>query len=62
MIRSLDDNEDYLNPEWDKAKKVHDWRNHVGEKTKGIWHTFTPEQKFCIALDAETQAGYEEWD
>lgn len=49
-------------PQWEKAGRVHDWRNHVGEHTKKIWSTFTPEQKMAIALDADDLASAEYWD
>jgi hypothetical protein len=53
---------DPTNPEFDKAGRVHDWRNYVGERTRAIWHTFTPEQQRAIADDADDLAGNEEWD
>jgi hypothetical protein len=49
-------------PEFDEAGKVHDWRNHVGGRTKGLWSTFTQEQRLAIALDADDDAGNEDWD
>lgn len=51
-----------LNPQWDKAERVHDWRNHVGAQTKRLWDTFTAEQKFAIVEDADYRAGDEHWD
>jgi len=32
-------------PMWDEACKVHDWRNHVGRRTRSIWSTLTLDQK-----------------
>ncbi len=49
-------------PEWDKAAKTHDWRNHVGTYTKELWHTFSREQRYAIMCDADELADAEEWD
>jgi hypothetical protein len=38
------------NPEWDKAGRVHDWRNYISEKVKSIWSTFTLEQQLAMRL------------
>lgn len=53
---------DYSHPEWDKAQRVHDWRNHISEKLRGLWETFTDEQKQTIAESAEDKAAAEEWE
>lgn len=55
-------NEQLAEPHFDEAGKVHDWRNHVGEQTKAMWLTFTPEQRRAIAADADEAAGREAWD
>lgn len=49
-------------PRWDHAGRVHDWRNHVGDGVRKIWHTFTPEQRMVLAADADDRAGAERWD
>jgi hypothetical protein len=49
-------------PDFENATRVHDWRNHVGDRLKAIWGTFTPEQRLAIALDAQDRASNEEWD
>lgn len=51
-----------LDPEWDKAERVHDWRNHVGERTKEVWQTLTLEQRRAVYLDAEEMSSREEWE
>lgn len=53
---------DVDDPLWDHAGKVHDWRNHVGEGIRAIWHTFTPEQRMALAADADERASAEEWE
>ncbi len=54
--------EQALNPQWDKATKVHDWRNHVSENVKALWETFTEEQKYALVEQADDQASNEHWD
>lgn len=49
-------------PDWTRARKVHDWRNHVGENTKKVWATLTAEQRTAVALDADEAASAEHWD
>ncbi len=49
-------------PRFDAPSKVHDWRNHVGERTKALWETFTREQRAAIINDADDSAGAEHWD
>lgn len=53
---------EYLNPDFSNCRRVHDWKNHVGDNTKVIWHTFTEDQKKALYLDAEFLADREEWD
>jgi len=60
--KSVDLDEDLANPEWEKAGRVHDWRNHVGEETQKLWATFTPEQKRALAKDAQELADGEKWE
>ena len=60
-VRSDDPNA-LRDPQWDGARKVHDWRNHVGEHTKALWNSFTDEQRLAIAADAADDATAEEWD
>jgi len=50
------------NPEWEKAGKTHDWRNHVGWRTQEIWPYLTTEQRLAIAMDAQDAADREEWE
>lgn len=51
-----------LTPDWDAGGKVHNWRNHVGDRVREMWDTFTEAQKRAIAADADAKAGEEEWD
>lgn len=54
--------DDYLNPKWDEAGKVHDWRNYINETLRFMWSTFTDQQKKMIALNADELADREDWD
>lgn len=42
--------------------RVHDWRNHIGQKLIELWPTFTNEQKIAIAEDADSRASDENWE
>ena len=55
-------NPDEAEPDWTIGGKVHNWRNHVGERTRKLWSTFSPEQRIAIAADADDLASQEEWD
>ena len=54
--------DNYLDPDWDGAGKVHDWRNYISDELMAAWFTFTPEQKRLISENADTIASREEWD
>lgn len=49
-------------PQWERASRVHDWRNHVGDAVREIWDTFTPYQRMVLAADADDRASSEQWD
>jgi len=49
-------------PEWGKAGKIHDWRNHVPDHIRAIWGTFSDEHKLALAAWADGLADQEEWD
>jgi hypothetical protein len=53
---------DYMEPQWERAGKVHDWRNHVGDEIAAMWSTFTAEQRAALARQAEYLARSEEWE
>lgn len=53
---------DWVNPSWNLARRVHDWRNYVWQGVREIWDSFTPEQKYLIALQAQKLADNENWD
>lgn len=49
-------------PEWHKAGRVHDWRNYISETVRGMWATFTIEQRIALAEQADDHASREQWD
>lgn len=49
-------------PQWDKAGKVHDWRNYIIQEVRDIWGTFTSEQQKVLYKQADDIAMQEEWD
>lgn len=53
---------DAINPDWDKAGRVHDWRNYISERVRELWPSFSDEQKIAIAEMADEHAGRENWD
>lgn len=55
-IARLDD------PQWDKRRKVHEWRNHVPEVLRENWKALTSETRVAVYLMAQKQADAEEWD
>lgn len=54
--------EQALSPEWERATKVHDWRNYASEDIQRLWPTFNEEQKFAIVDMLDALAGQEYWD
>lgn len=43
-------------------KRVHDWRNHVGESVAAIWPLLPQDVRLAIAADAQERAAAEKWD
>jgi len=54
--------DDYLNPDWERRQRVHNWRNYISEEVRAKWQTFTPEQRAALARQAEETSDHEEWD
>lgn len=50
------------NPNFHKAGRVHDWRNHVPYDIKKIWKELSVEERKVIAFFAEEKASDEDWD
>lgn len=54
--------EDYLSPDWENKRKVHDWKNYASHSLIGMWDNFTQEQKRVIAQSLQEAADREEWE
>jgi len=50
------------NPEFEKADRIHDWRNHVSDIYKKEWKNLTYREKVIIYCEAEYEAHNEEWE
>jgi hypothetical protein len=53
--------EKILVPEWGKATKVHDWRNHVPDHIKNNWSVISLESKMIAYFMAEYASEQEHW-
>ncbi len=51
-----------FNPEWTKAERVHDWRNHVPETLKQVWPALCLDVKVLVYMEAIEAANNENWD
>jgi hypothetical protein len=49
-------------PEFAKATRVHDWRNHVPEAVQAVWGTLSRDVRLAVLVMAEHAAGQEDWD
>lgn len=59
------ENNDYLvldYPDFENAKKAHDWRNYVSVELRKSWKTFTLKERRIIYTLANKIALSEEWD
>lgn len=56
------DNYILQNPEFEKASKIHDWRNYVPDEFEKEWNNLTLREKQIIFVLADKQASEEEWD
>ena len=49
------------NPEFGKAGRVHDWRNHVPECIVDTWDTLALESRLIAYIVADNASDNEEW-
>lgn len=54
--------DDFENPDWTSAGKVHEWKNYVTQEVQQLWPTFSSELRAALARQSEAMAGLEEWD
>jgi hypothetical protein len=52
-----------LRPEWDKAGRMYDWRNHVNRDVKRLWPELSTDSRL-VAFYTAVHAAYDEegWD
>lgn len=50
------------NPQFEKSRKCHDWRNYVPDKIRDIWGALSDETRIMVFLTAEKQSNLEDWD
>jgi hypothetical protein len=53
---------EWNNPEWNKAGRVHDWRNYINKELQNMWPEFTNDQQRALFVNANELASKEEWD
>jgi hypothetical protein len=51
-----------LNPAWGKARRTHDWRNHVPDEVKAAWPLLTPDARVVAYVISCKLADREIWD
>lgn len=49
-------------PQFDKARKCHDWRNYIPDEVREAWPQMTVESRVMVYILAEKQANAENWD
>lgn len=47
---------------FERAGRVHDWRNHIAKGIKSVWCELTKRERLLLALSAQRPADNEEWD
>jgi hypothetical protein len=50
------------NPEFEKANRVHDWRNHILQEFQDNWKHLSLNEKKLLVIMAQHHADAEEWD
>jgi hypothetical protein len=50
------------NPEFNKTRKCHDWRNYIPESVQELWKDMSSEARIIAYLVAKPQADRENWD
>lgn len=59
---SAGNHEPPLDAEFEKATKVHDWRNHIPSEIQTLWPTLTDREKQLLIFVADKAASAEDWD
>ncbi len=48
-------------PQFDKARKKYDWRNHLPDEIRGLWRELSVEARVIAFFMAERRACQEDW-
>lgn len=54
--------EDFLDPKWESATRVHEWKNYISDEVRDMWGEFTGRQRAALARQAQVEADSEIWD
>lgn len=54
--------ENYENPAWEDAGRVHDWLNYASNDIRAIWPELPMRHRAIIAASLQETADSEEWD
>lgn len=49
------------NPQFDRARRCHDWRNYIPDQLREIWKDMTVESRVVAFIMAEQRANQENW-
>jgi len=49
-------------PQFQRRNKQHDWRNYIDSEVQLIWNHLPESSRLALVINAETQAGKEEWE
>lgn len=49
-------------PKWEIVTCWGDWRRYISDEVRGMWNTFTTEQKAALIRQAEYMTSLEEFD
>jgi hypothetical protein len=50
------------NPQFDKSRRCHDWRNYIPDELRLAWKDLSYEARIAVFVAAEKQAHKEDWD
>ncbi len=50
------------NPDFNKTRKCHDWRNYIPDELRDAWKEMSYEARIVAYLVAKPQADREDWD
>ena len=53
---------DLVEPDFENARLVHDWRNYVPEAVRAVWAGLDETGRIAVYLTAEARASAEEWE